>query len=175
MKKEKSIIIILIIVLVIILGVGLFTGEKKESKKSTSLSNDVEVILSNAQKESKNISDKEKKEFIMINTEKYLDYYKADNKTIILLARPTCHYCQIAEPILANIAHEYDLDINYLNTDEFTQEDKETVINSDAYFSNGLGTPILLIVSNEEIVDVVDGLTDTAHYLDFFKKNGLIK
>lgn len=175
MKKEKSVIIILIIVLVIILGVGLFTGEKKESKKSTSLSNDVEVILSNAQKESKNISDKEKKEFIMINAEKYLDYYKADNKTIILLAKPTCHYCQIAEPILANIAYEYDLDINYLNTDEFTQEDKETVINSDAYFSNGLGTPILLIVSNEEIVDVVDGLTDTAHYLDFFKKNGLIK
>lgn len=175
MKKEKSVIIVLIIVLVIILGIGLFTGEKTESKKTTSLSNDAEVILSNAQKESKNVSVDEKKEFIMINAEKYIEYYKADNKTIILLARPTCHYCQIAEPILANIAYEYDLDINYLNTDEFSAEDENLVKNSDEYFSNSFGTPILLIVSNEEIVDVVDGLTDTAHYLDFFKKNGLIK
>ncbi len=32
-----------------------------------------------------------------------------------------------------------------------------------------------MIVANNKIVDSVDGVTDTNHYEEFFKKNGYIK
>ena len=101
--------------------------------------------------------------------------YNGSEKQIILIARPTCHYCQIAEPILQNLIYEYKLNINYLNTDNFEENDQQTLINSDEKFSNGLGTPTLVVVGEGQIYDNVDGLTDKAHYKEFFKKNGYIK
>ena len=67
------------------------------------------------------------------------------------------------------------ININYLNTDEFKDDDQEKLVNSDDTFTNGFGTPLLLVVSNNKIVDSVDGLTDNAHYTEFFKKYGYIK
>ena len=175
MKKENRFIIILIVVLAIILCAGLFINNDDKKETSTKLTNDADTILSNAQSESSKVKSEDKKEFQEINTNEYMELYKGQNKTIVLIARPTCHYCQIAEPILGKIAKDYDLDIKYLNTDNFSEEEQSTVVNSNEYFKNSWGTPLLLIVNNEEIVDVVDGLTDTAHYIDFLKKNGFIK
>ena len=36
-------------------------------------------------------------------------------------------------------------------------------------------SPVLLVVGQGKIVDKVDGLTDTAHYIKFFQDNGFIK
>ena len=46
---------------------------------------------------------------------------------------------------------------------------------SDEFFKEGYGTPILLVVGEGKIIDKVDGLTDSAHYVDFFKRNEFIK
>jgi len=173
MKKGKKSVIILLITIVVLLLISLFVGNK--DSKSNELSNDATVILNNAQTESSNVKDSEKKEFQEITVADYLNYYEGEEKTLILLARPTCHYCQIAEPILHKIAYDYDLDIKYLNTDEFSEEDSINLVQSNDYFNNGYGTPVLLLVSNGEIIDMVDGLTDTAHYVKFFKDNKFIK
>ena len=55
----------------------------------------------------------EKGDFIQIDINQYLEMYNGSEKQIILIARPTCHYCQIAEPILQNLVYEYKLNINY--------------------------------------------------------------
>ena len=34
---------------------------------------------------------------------------------------------------------------------------------------------MLLVVNNGNINDIVDGLTDTTHYIEFLKKNEIIK
>ena len=175
MKKENKFIIILIVILAIILCAGLFINNDDKEETSTKLTNDADIILSNAQSESSKVKSEDKKEFQEINTNEYMELYRGQNKTIVLIARPTCHYCQIAEPILGKIAKDYDLDIKYLNTDNLTRDDYETLIGSNEFLNNGLGTPILLIVNEEKIINAVDGLTDTAHYIDFFKKNGFIE
>lgn len=177
MKENKKLITILVIILVLILIIicASIGGKKEDTTKNATSTENVEQTLTNAQKESEAVKDSEKKDFTQINIDKYLEYYAGSENTLILIARPTCHYCQIAEPIIQNIAYKYDIDINYLNTDNFSDDDQEKLIKSDKSFEEGFGTPLLLVVSNNKIVDKVDGLTDAAHYEEFFKKYGYIK
>ena len=59
--------------------------------------------------------------------------------------------------------------------DEFSEEDNQKFMESDEFLGEGVGTPLLMNVGNEKIIDKVDGLTDSAHYIQFFKDNGYIK
>jgi thiol-disulfide isomerase/thioredoxin len=166
-KKTGTIILIVVLAIVCIIAMNITGGSEKTTSNTTS--------SSTAEEESAAVKDSEKKDFVTIKIDKYLEYYKGSTNTIILIARPTCHYCQIAEPILHNVAYKYDLTINYLNTDDFSSDDETTLVNSDSYFKNGFGTPLLLIVSNSKIVDKVEGLTTSEAYTSFFKTNGFIK
>ena len=175
MKNKEAFIVIGVIIVALILVFTLGSGDKSKPKKSSSDTKEVNSILANAEKESESVKETEKKEFNSINVSDLVDYYKEEDSKIVLIARPTCHYCQIAEPILHNIAYKYDLDINYLNTDDFTEDDEKSFEEIDELFSQGIGTPLLLIVGDGRIIDTVDGLTDTSHYVSFFKDNGFIK
>lgn len=170
MKEETKSKIIIAVVLIVLIGLIAILGGKKE----TTTAETPDMILQNAEEESKKVKDSEKKEFTEINVDTYLEYYAGENKQIVLLARPSCHYCQIAEPLIQKISKEYDISINYLNPDNFQEEDESKFINSNEFFKEGYGTPVLLIVSQNQIIDKVDGLTDTEHYIDFFKRNEII-
>ena len=176
-QKGKYLGIILVIIIIVLLLVATTVGSNNNSKNQTpeEASENVDKILSNAQQESQKVTDEEKKEFPQINMDTYLEYYSGEEMKIVLLARPTCTYCQIAEPIIQKIAKDYNLNIDYLNTDEFSEDDQQRLMNSDEFFKEGYGTPVLLIVGQNKIIDKVDGLTDTAHYIDFFKKYEFIK
>ena len=115
-----------------------------------------------------------KKDFNDIDIDEYLDLYDGSKNSIVLFSRPTCGYCQIAEPILHHIAYQYKLTINHVNTDEMSSSDEKKLVESDDYFSDGFGTPLLVVVSNGEIVDMVSGLVDTENYVKFFTKHGFI-
>lgn len=160
----------------LILLILVFTiGGAGNDVSSGELSNDPEVILANAESESAAVTEEEMADFTEIDTNTYLSYYAGSEAKIILLARPTCHYCTIAEPILHKIAKDYNLEINYLNPDNFTEEDQTAFIYSDAEFNAGYGTPFLFIVRDNQMIDKVDGLTDTAHYIYFFQVNDYIR
>ena len=112
MEKKKVFIIIGVILAVILLIACSTIGEKTgTSNDLNNTSNDASTIVANAQKESNAVKDSEKKDFTQIDVDKYLDYYKGEENTLILIARPTCHYCQIAEPIIQNssivLVHPY--------------------------------------------------------------------
>jgi len=167
-KKTFGIIGVILIVLLLIISCFISTDKKSSS-------DDIQTIISNAEKESENVKDNEKKEFIDISIDDYLNKYNSEENSLVLIGRPTCHYCQIAEPILHNISYKYNIDINYLNTDNFQDGDSEKLIKSDSFFTNGFGTPLLLVISNGSIKDKQDGLTDTNHYIEFLKENEFIK
>ena len=171
MKNKSALIVIAIITVLLLLLIAISIDEKDTKKKT----NNPQDIISNAELESSKVKDNEKKDFIEINTDEYLNYYNNEGATIVLIARPTCHYCQIAEPILQQIAHEKNIDINYLNTDNFSEDDYNRFKESNELFSEGFGTPILLVVGNNQIVDYIDGLTDKNHYEEFLKKNNFIQ
>lgn len=164
----KKVMIISAIIILLIISF-LIDSNKKDITKY-----DSENILLNVENDSNNISDWERKELNTIDVNKYLEYYSSDDKKIIFIGRPTCGYSQIVMPIIENISYLYNLDIYYLNTDDILEDDKDKFLSSNDYFNNGLSTPIILIVRNNSIVDIIDGLTDRKHYVDFLKKNNFI-
>lgn len=171
-KKEKIIkIIILVIAFLLVCTLCFFASESanENSSSSTSSQSDSGDITSLAQEEANNIKDSEMKEFTSITVDNFLDMYNGTLNKIVLISRPTCHYCQIAEPILKNISYKYDLEINNLNTDEFSDDDFSKLESSNERFED-FGTPLLVIVSNGTIVDEISGLTTTEIYTEFFRK-----
>ncbi len=166
MEKKKVFIIIGVILAVILLIACSTIGEKTgTSNDLNNTSNDASTIVANAQKESNAVKDSEKKDFTQIDVDKYLDYYKGEENTLILIARPTCHYCQIAEPIIQNIAYKYDININYLNTDEF--KDVESMVGyMYKYVENGE------VINNKSIS--YESLEEKNYYISYItKKNDL--
>ena len=149
-------------------------SESDNSNSSTTSSSSASDMTSRAQEESANVPDDEQKDFNDIDIDEYLDLYDGSEDSIVLFSRPTCGFCQIAEPILHHIAYQYKLTINHVNTDEMSSSDEKKLVESDDYFSDGFGTPLLVVVSNGEIVDMVSGLVDTENYVKFFTKHGFI-
>ena len=167
MKKKISIILIILFI-VILFVVCFFLTPKTEDEPSGD-------ILTRAQEESSAILESERKDFEEVNVSSYLEKYRSDELNIVLIGRTTCPYCQIAEPILQKISKEYNLTIFYLNTDYVTQDEKESLLSSDEFFNSSFGTPLLMIVGKEEIVDTLEGLADYDQYISFLKKNEFIK
>ena len=165
MKKEniekiKSATIV-VLVLIIVFGASYFMSELQECDNGGSTTT---------------TSSTNKGDLNEIGIDEYLDLLKGDEASIIYVARPTCHYCQEMEPIVKNIVYEYGVTVNYLNTDELDDEGQAEFIKSDDYFEEkgGYGTPMLIIVKDDEFVDVLEGLTDKDTVVKFFKDNGLI-
>lgn len=140
-----------------------------------SLLEDPAEIYENAQRESAAIKENEKKDLQEITVATYLEKYTQDQASIILVKRTGCPYCEVAEPILQKISKDYDLKIDSLNTNNFTEDEIADFLHSNEIFNEGFGTPFLMIVQNNSIVDFIDGVTDYEHYVDLFSKNLLIK
>lgn len=174
MKNNKIWIIGGVILVVILLVASFNIKEENPGEDLSQYSAEVQQIIKNAQAESAAVKEEDKGEFTYINVDEYLELYAAETNSLVLLARPTCTYCEIAEPIIRKIVKIYGLDIKYLNTDEFTAETQAQFVASDELFYEGFGTPLLLVVGNGKITDIVDGLTDNAHYMEFLQDNGFI-
>lgn len=172
-KKATIITAVTIVVLLLLLIIATSIGEK--NKKQDPTNRNIETIIADAEKESNSVKENEKKDFTQITVDNYLEILSKNDNQFVLVARPTCHYCQIAEPIIQNIMYEYNIDLYYLNTDDFSEEDQSNFINSNEYFENGFGTPMLLCLKDNQIIDIIDGLMDRYGYTEFFKNYGLIK
>lgn len=149
------------------------TENYKEQTEQEQLSED--DLYEVAVKNSAEVKDDERKSPNQINVDEYLEMYKSSGKKIVLFSRPTCQYCQIATPIIESIIYEYKVDINYINTDELGDDGSAEIVKSDEYFSEGYGTPLLLVVGDGEIKDKIEGLTTKKGYLDFLKKQGFVR
>ncbi len=183
MKKEnveklKSATIV-VLILIIVFGASYFTSELQEcdnggSSTTTSSTNNSSNDSSDSSSTS-DIPEDEQGELNDIDIDEYLDLKEGSDASIIYIARPTCHYCQEMEPIVRNIVYEYGVEVNYLNTDELDDEGQAKLIESDDYFSEGYGTPLLLVVQNGEIVDIQEGLSTKDTTVNFFRDNGFIE
>lgn len=190
MKKKKDVItidkdklkngIIIVLILIIVFGASFMATKvgddsSKKDQADTTM-NDTTTIdtSSKAQEESASIKEEEQKELESINVERYLELKEKSNPSIIYIARPTCHYCEIQGPIIKNIAYEKDLTIYYLNTDEMSAEDSSKLIKSDDTFKDGFGTPCTIVVGEDKILGKSEGLTDKETMIEFFKSNKMI-
>lgn len=177
-KLKNGIIVVLILVIVfgasfMATGVGGDSNNKDESNTTMNDSSTLDTA-SQAQKESASIKEEEQKDLENINIERYLELKEDSSKSIIYIARPTCHYCEIQGPIIKNIAYERDMNIYYLNTDEMSAEESTKLIQSDDTFKDGFGTPCTVVVGEDKVIGKLEGLADKNSMIEFFKNNGMI-
>lgn len=162
-EKEKPLVKktlgITAIALVVVLVIGLAFGVSSMEKNSGT-SDDV-ITLETAG-------------FNELSLSEYLELIKEDEKNIILVARPTCAYCEEFSPILKQAMDDMDLTINYVDTDKFSNDDWDTFYASLSYLNeNEWGTPLTLIVQNGEVVDANNGYVELDDIKTFFTDNGL--
>ena len=184
MKKEtiekiKSGVIVAL-VLIIVFGASYFTSELQacDNNGSSSTVTDENDSSNNDSSSGSNTSsdipESEQADLNEIDIDEYLDLKSDSDASIIYIARPTCYYCQQEEPIVKNIVYEYGVTVNYLNTDELDSDGLADLVQSDDYFSEGFGTPILMVVQDDEIVEVLEGLQERDTIVNFFTEHGFI-
>lgn len=111
--------------------------------------------------------------FNELSLDEYLTLIEKDEKSIILVARPTCSFCGKFSPILKQAKDDMNLTINYIDTDKFSSEDWTTFQSSLAYLnSEEWGTPLVLIVQNKEVIAENNGYVELDEIKSFFKING---
>lgn len=178
-KEQIKTAAIIILLLVIVFGGSYFASEIKSnkntsSKTTTTTTNNQKDTATDSDNDAE-ISEDKQAELNSIDIDKYLSLKKGSDKSIIYISRPTCHYCQQEDPIMKNIVYETNITVNYLNTDELDDEGNSKLIKSDDYFSEGYGTPLILVVQKNKIVDKIEGLTSKEDIVSFFKKYDFIK
>ncbi len=192
MKKDNiKTVVIVVLTLVIVLGGSYFVSELQDGKNHTNVWDENKGTSSNnggssSDNDSNNPgsdtnnptdpdSSDEQKEHKAINIDEYLSLKKGSDLAIIYIARPTCSYCVKQGPILKNVAYLYNLEVNYLNTDELSQDGFNKLAQSDEYFQGRWGTPTILLVKDDKVIAKANGYRSKDALVTFFKENGLIK
>lgn len=149
------------IILVVAIVIGVAIGVSNIKKGDTNSDNNVET------------TEIEKAGFNEVTLSEYLDLVKSSEKSIILVARPTCGYCQKFTPILKQAMEDMNLTINYIDTDKFSQDDWTPFTESLDYLkSEQWGTPLTLIVQNGEAIAENNGYVELDTIKEFFTNNG---
>ena len=177
-KEQIKTVAIIVLLLVIVFGGSYFASEVKSNKNTsskTTTTTDKQKDTTTDSDDNTEISEDKQAELNSIDIDKYLSLKKGSDKSIIYISRPTCHYCQQEDPIMKNIVYETIITVNYLNTDELDDDGNTKLIKSDDYFSEGYGTPLILVVQKNKIVDKIEGLTSKEDIVSFFKKYDFIK
>lgn len=148
------------IAVLVVLVIALAFGVSNNSNSDSSSDDYEEVALEEAG-------------FNEVTLDEYLELINGSEKSIVLVARPTCSYCEAFAPILSEAKDELGLTINYIDTDKFSDDDWTTFNASLDYLSeNKWGTPLTLIVQNGEVVDVNQGYVELETIETFFTDNG---
>lgn len=157
-KILKGLGITLLVVIVIGAAVGVSTMDKNTTKEN----------------ETSQATELDQAGFNEVTIDEYLRLIAKDEKSIVLVARPTCSYCQQFTPILKQAMEDMNLTVNYIDTDKFSEEDWNTFSDSLDYLKNERwGTPLTLIVQNNKSIAENNGYVELETIKEFFKTNGL--
>jgi len=100
---------------------------------------------------------------------------KSEKTQIIYLAKPTCYYCNLIEPITTSLQEEFDLEYFHINTEELSNSELTKVLKMIGVDLETFGTPYIAIVENGELIDQQIGYTDEDVLFSLFKEHGLIE
>jgi len=109
-----------------------------------------------------------------ISYQKLLELFNSDTTSIIYIGRPSCSACTSFYPNLRKAAEKNNLDINYLNTDNLTSEDKENLRLLIEDFTTTIVTPYTFTVQSGNIIDKLVGSYEVSTIEKLFRNSGLI-
>lgn len=125
-------------------------------------------------KENKIIDEEAELMLNYIDFSTYKELLAKQENSVIVVGQSTCQFCVQAKLILNQIAEEKDITINYLNISYLTEEEGEEFENSLDYFKKEWGTPIMLIVNDGKMVDIVEQMVTKDEYIEFLEENGVL-
>ena len=115
---------------------------------------------------------------LLLNYIGYDEYEKLLNgkdNSVVVVGQSTCGYCVQAKIILNKIAEEKDVEINYLNISYLKEEEGEKFESSLDYFEDEQwGTPLMLIVKDGKLVDIIEQLVTEDEYIEFLEENEVL-
>lgn len=163
--------IVIVLILAIVLGGSYMLSEMNDKGNYSNPSH-------NNTTSTEEIPEEEQGDYNLIGLEEYFSLKAGSEYSIVYVARPTCGWCQQEGPFLRNVIYKYDAKVNYLNTDNLTKEEHQKFTNSlaedDSYFEKGYGTPLILIVKDNKIVDKLPGYHEQEDIISFFQEYNLI-
>ena len=112
--------------------------------------------------------------------ESYKETIKSNTPEAIVIGQESCGYCMMVKPVLLSIADKYNVKINYLNMTELNNlENSDEVLTefntSLTYLSEEeWGTPLMLVVKDNEVVGHYNGYGSEDSYVKFLKEQGII-
>lgn len=109
---------------------------------------------------------------------KYLDEIKEvmnkNQPQVIYISRPTCHFCNLLEPLTNELQKDYSLAYHKINSDEISGSLLNKVLKQLEIDSNTFGTPHMTVVQNGKILGQLAGYDNEANTFAFFQKYGVI-
>lgn len=105
----------------------------------------------------------------------YQEKVDANEKFIVVIERTNCSYCQQYMPIVKKVAAEYDIDIYYINLENITSDEIESLVASNSFFEGEWGTPTTLYVEGSNTIDSINEYVEKDELVTFLKDNEIIE
>ena len=114
-----------------------------------------------------------------IGYSEYKELIEKGDITVVVLGQTTCSHCISAKPVLSRVAGTNNIRINYLNITEMSSDEYQSLTDNlkDMGYENsqGIGTPLTLVIENKKVVGVIEGENPPSYFTRELKKYGAIK
>lgn len=113
--------------------------------------------------------------FTEITYSEYAEKLDMEAPFVVVIKRDGCGYCDMYEPIVTEVAGEYNLPIYYINMSNLTSEEQSALASSNSYLrKNQWGTPTTLFMYGKTVVDSIGGYVEKEALVEFVKENFII-
>lgn len=118
------------------------------------------------------------KELTQISMDEYRELLNGEEVSLIYIASPTCPHCINQKPIMNRLVNEYDVVVNYLNTNNLSMDEADELyelygdVQVERYGekNSGVLTPTIILVQNGKLVDMNLGEIDLDDLVAFLSQ-----
>lgn len=110
-----------------------------------------------------------------INVSEYLSLLSGSKLSLIYIGSDTCTFSQAQDIVFEELFKEYDIIVNYINLNILEDSElQQLYVSSDSFVNDGLSTPTLLLVQDNEIKMFKKGYTSKDNLINLLKENKFI-
>ena len=154
-SKQKDLVLVLLVLVLLVVGFVLTTPKKEK------IDIELPVALSG------------ETGFTEISYNEYVEKVNNNELFLMIIVRDGCGYCEMYEPIVQEVANEYNLPIYYINLTNLSSEEVEELSTTNKYLKKNQkwGTPTTLFMYGENVVDSISGYVEKDTFVEFVKEN----
>ena len=110
-----------------------------------------------------------------INVDKYLKLVKSERQSMVFVTSNDCETCDETKALLVKMLQGSDIVTYLVNVDDMNSDEKSTFMYALKETEQGVTSPSLLIIKEQNLIDSFFGPFDEDLIIQFLKNNNLIK